>query len=154
MKKSSTVVLKATLLLIGIFMVVVCSVGIPHTIGSFSLDGYDPILLGLYIPVVPFFFALYQAKKLLDYIEQNNAFSIPSVKAFRTIKICAATISALFMLGLPYIFYVAEKDDAPGVVLLTGVIIFTSFVIATFAAVLQRLIQHAVDIKAENDLTV
>ena len=34
------------------------------------------------------------------------------------------------------------------------VIIFASMVIAVFAAVLQRLLQEAIDIKSENDLTV
>jgi hypothetical protein len=33
-------------------------------------------------------------------------------------------------------------------------IIFASMVIAVFAAVLQRLLQEAINIKSENDLTV
>jgi hypothetical protein len=32
--------------------------------------------------------------------------------------------------------------------------IFASMVIAVFAAVLQRILQEAIDIKSENDLTV
>lgn len=40
-----------------------------------------------------------------------------------------------------------------GIAVLT-VCIFASSVIATFAAVLQRLLQDAIDIKSENDLTV
>ena len=34
------------------------------------------------------------------------------------------------------------------------VLIFASMVIAVFAAVLQRLLQEAINIKSENDLTV
>ncbi|WP_219914085.1 DUF2975 domain-containing protein, partial [Bacillus paranthracis] len=34
------------------------------------------------------------------------------------------------------------------------IIIFASMVIAVFAAVLQRLLKDAIDIKSENDLTV
>jgi len=34
------------------------------------------------------------------------------------------------------------------------IFIFVSIVIAVFAAVLQRLLQDAIDIKLENDLTV
>jgi hypothetical protein len=48
----------------------------------------------------------------------------------------------------------AEVDDAPGLILVGMVPIFTSLVIAVFAAVLQRLLQEAIDIKSENDLTV
>jgi 4-hydroxybenzoate polyprenyltransferase len=74
--------------------------------------------------------------------------------ALRNIKYCAIVIGALFIVGMPYIYYAAERDDAPGVIVIGLVISFASFVIATFAAVLQKLFQHATDIKAENDLTV
>jgi hypothetical protein len=60
----------------------------------------------------------------------------------------------MYVVGMPYIFHAADKDDAPGVALIGFVIIFASFVIATAAGVFQRLVQNAVDIKSENDLTV
>ncbi|MGV2643750.1 DUF2975 domain-containing protein, partial [Clostridium perfringens] len=47
-----------------------------------------------------------------------------------------------------------EKDDAPGIILIGMALIFASIVIAVFAAVLQKLLQEAIDIKSENDLTV
>ena len=49
---------------------------------------------------------------------------------------------------------IAQWDDAPGLALIDLVIIGASMVIAVFAAVLQRLLQEAIDIKTENDLTV
>ena len=103
---------------------------------------------------MPFFFALYQALKLLNHIDRNNAFSLPAVKALEKIKYSALAISGLFTAGMPYVFYVADRDDAPGVAAIGFVIIFASFVIATAAAVFQQLFQNAVDIKSENDLTV
>ncbi|MGO4375941.1 DUF2975 domain-containing protein, partial [Paenibacillus sp. MCAF20] len=45
-------------------------------------------------------------------------------------------------------------DDAPGIILVGMVLIFASLVIAVFAAVLQKLLKEAIDIKSENDLTV
>ena len=154
MKKGSTLFLKAAILLIGATMLAVCVYALPRVIGTFSIEGYDPILLSLYIPALPFFFALYQSMKILTYIDKSKVFTHPSVASFRMIKYCAAFIASVFTLGMPYIFYVADKDDAPGVVVIGLVIIFTSFVIATFASVLQKVIQNAVDIKSENDLTV
>ena len=50
------------------------------------------------------------------------------------------------------IFYGSE--DITGIIMLALISIFASSVIATFAAVLQRLLQEAIDIKSENDLTV
>ena len=57
-------------------------------------------------------------------------------------------------LVMPLFYLIAEIDDAPGIILIGMVIIFASMVIAVFAAVLQRLLQEAIDIKSENDLTV
>ena len=58
------------------------------------------------------------------------------------------------MLVLPLFYLFAEIDDAPGVIFIGLVVPFASMVIAVFAAVLQRLLQEAIDIKSENDLTV
>ena len=55
---------------------------------------------------------------------------------------------------MPLFYLVAERDDAPGIILIGMVIIFASIVIAVFAAVFQRLLQEAINIKSENDLTV
>ena len=55
---------------------------------------------------------------------------------------------------MPLFYLIAEMDDAPGIILIGLVLIFASMVIAVFAAVLQRLLQEAIDIKSENDLTV
>jgi hypothetical protein len=61
--------------------------------------------------------------KLLSCIDKNRAFSDLAVRALRDIKYCAIVISALYTAGMPYIVYVADKDDAPGVTALGFVII-------------------------------
>ena len=154
MKLGSTLFLKAVVMMIGLIVLAICAIALPAGIASDKTGYYWPILAGLYVPAVPFFFALYQAIRLLDYIDQGKAFSPDSVSTLKYIKYCALAISALFAAGMPYIFYAADRDDAPGVAMIGFVIIGASFIIATFAAVLQKLIQGAVDIKSENDLTV
>lgn len=154
MKQSSTLILRGAILSLGLTVLALCVVALPAGIVSDNTGDYRPILIGLYVPAVPFFFALYQAWKLLDYIDKNKVFSKPSVKALKNIKHCALTISVLFAVGQPYIFYVADKDDAPGAAAIGFVIIGASFVIAAAAGLFQRLLQNAIDIKSENDLTV
>lgn len=63
-------------------------------------------------------------------------------------------MSSLYVIGMPLFYLIAEKDDAPGIILIGLVMIFACMVIAVFAAVLQRLLQEAIDIKSEYDLTV
>jgi hypothetical protein len=150
----STLFLRGVIFALGLTVLTLCAVALPLGIASDQTGYYKPILLGLYIPAIPFFFALQQAVKLLDNIDKNRAFSAGSVRSLRNIRNCGLTISGLFAVGTPYIFYAADQDDAPGVLLLALVIVFTSFVIAVFAAVLQKLIQNALDLKMENDLTV
>ncbi len=154
MKRQSTIFLRIVLALIGATVIGLCVFVLPHIIGSVDLGGYDPILIGMYIPAIPFFFALYQAWKLLNYIDQNKAFSTLSVLSLNKIKYCGFAIAALYIAGMPIIFQVADKDDAPGVVALALVIIFASIVIAAFAGVLKKLMHDALEIKSENDLTV
>ncbi len=154
MKRGSTLFLRGVVILMGGGVLALCIFVLPRIIGSIDLGGYDPILLGMYVPAIPFFFALYQTLKLLGLIDANNAFSEASVTVLKNIKYCAIAIGALYSAGMPYIFYVAEKDDAPGVVALGLVIIFAAIVVAVFAAVLQKLLRNAIDIKSENELTV
>jgi hypothetical protein len=154
MKEGSTILLRLAIFVLGAAVLAVCIFALPAWILSDNTGYYRPILLGLYVTAIPFFIALYQALKLLGYIDGNKAFSELSVKALTNIKYCAITISALFTAGMPYIFIVADKDDAPGVVAIGLVIIGASAVIATFAALLQKLLKNAIDIKSENDLTV
>ncbi len=156
MKHGPIIILRATVIFIGLVVLALCMFVLPSGIKS-ELAGdfdYGAIFLGLYVPAIPFFFALHQALKLLSYIDMNKAFSELSVRALKNVKYCALAISGLFLASMPYIFYVADRDDAPGVAAIGFVIIGASFVIATTTAVFQQLVQNAVDIKSENDLTV
>lgn len=160
MKRGTTLFLKIAVILIGIPVLALCIFLVPE-LGNFAAELYPEIpymkylvLIDLYAAAIPFYFALYQAFKLLSYIDKNKAFSDLSVMALKTIKYCALTISILYVVGMPLFFLIGDKDDAPGVIVIGLVIIFASMVIAVFAAVLQRLLQEAIDIKSENDLIV
>ncbi|ASS71471.1 DUF2975 domain-containing protein [Bacillus atrophaeus] len=160
MKRGTTLFLKIAVFLIGIPVLALCIFLVPE-IANFAAELYPDIvyikylvLINLYASAIPFYFALYQAFKLLSYIDKNKAFSELSVRALKNIKYCAMTISILFVVGMPLFYLMAEKDDAPGIILIGLVVIFASMVIAVFAAVLQKLLKEAIDIKSENDLTV
>ena len=154
MKQGSTLFLKLVVSLIGLAVLASCVCLLVVTVGSEEARDLLPLLLGVCITAMPFLFALYQTLRLLVYIDKSEAFSDLSVKALKKIKYCAIAISALYAASMPYIVHVADIDDAPGFTLLGFVIILASIVIATFAAVLQKLLQDAIDIKSENDLTV
>ena len=121
----------------------------------FEIYFKDPFLAYVYTASSAFFIALYQAIKLLGYIGQNKVFSLHSVKALRTIKYCALALVGFIAGAEAYIFIaVRGTDDIAGGVAIGLALIFISTVIATAAAIFEKLLQKAVDLKSENDLTV
>jgi hypothetical protein len=162
MKKGSTIFLRAAVLAIGAVVLALCVFALPAmwmAVGSdeeYSAVAYAfyGILLAMYVAAVPFFYALYQALKLLSYIDKNKAFSLLSVKALKRIAYCALVISVIFAASEPFFYVWAQHDDAPGLIIICMIFVGASLVIAVFAAVLQRLLREAIKMKSENDLTV
>lgn len=154
MNRGSTIFLRVAVLTIGGAILAICVLVLPIGIRAEDPDEYRPVLAGLYVPAIPFFYALYQTLKLLTYIDKNKAFSQLSVTALRKIKYCGLAISGCFIAGLPWIYRAAQSDDAPGVMLIGLIFAGASLVVAVFAAVLERLLRSAIAIKSENDLTV
>ena len=113
----------------------------------------DPFLAYAYVGSLPFFYGLYQAFTLLGYVGQGRAFSPDAVKALRRIKFCALAVIGFIAGAEAYIMLGVSDDRAGGVAM--G--IFTSFVCvvtAAAAAVLERVLQSAVDLKSDSELTV
>jgi hypothetical protein len=157
-KRSSTSFLQLVIILIALAALALL-LWEPHLEGRnaratpFEIYFKDPLLAYAYIASIPFFAALYQAFKVLGYAGQNKVFSQPAVNGLRTIKYCALAIIA-FVAGAEIIILSHDSDDRAGGVFIGILIAAGSTVVATVAATFQRVLQNAVDIKSENDLTV
>ncbi|WP_197054118.1 DUF2975 domain-containing protein [Sporosarcina sp. ZBG7A] len=158
--KRETLFLKVTLVIMALPILALCIFVVPQIAEFFaelapkwSFLQY-PFLVGLYAGALIYFVALYQTMKLLTYIDRNTAFSEASVSVLKKIKLCAVSIGTIYVLFMPLLFIMGDADDAPGIIVIGLGIIFGCVVIAVFAAVLQKLLQNAIDIKSENDLTV
>lgn len=158
MKRGSTLFLKIAIILIGVPVLSLGVFGLTWLPNNPVNPKYAhmiyPIILGMYVSAIPFFIALYQAFKLLNIIDSNQAFSKLSVKCLKNIKLCAAAFSGVYVLIMPFVFLIAEFDDAPGLVIIGMIPVFASIVIAVFAAVLGKLLKEAINIKDDNDLTI
>lgn len=109
---------------------------------------FDPFILYGYASSIAFFVALYKAFKLLGYINQNNLFSPTSVRTLRSIKHCALTLSILIAMGGLYIRIFHNKEDDPaGFLAMCIVITFFSVAVAAALAMLEKIVQNAVDMK-------
>jgi hypothetical protein len=153
--KSSALFLQVGVVLIGIgalaFML-----WEPHVEGRnahatlFEIYFKDPFLAYAYIASIPFFVALFQAFKVLARVRQNQTFSQENGKALRTIKHCAISLVCFIVGAEAYILIVqrGKEDDIAGGVAMGVVLIFVSAAIATAAAVFERHLQNARDLRS------
>lgn len=160
MKKSAIVFLQAVIVLMGMGTLALLLwepwlEGVnahATTISQIYFD--DPFLALVYIGSVPLFIAFYGALRVLEYVRQNTIFSEAAVKTVRRIKRCAFAIMGFVAVEEALIILTHGNDDATGGIMLGVMIAFGSIVIATAAAMFERILQKAVDLQSENDLTV
>lgn len=158
-KKGSTSYLKFVIVLIAV-LVATALLWFPQiegrNIGANLIGRYfhDPFLAYAYISSLAFFSALYQAFRLLGHIEKDEAFSLASISRLKKIKFSALALIGFVLGAIAWLFPNMQKEDSPGIIPLGFVIIFASITVATFAAVLQKLLQNAADLQEENELTV
>ncbi len=158
MNRGSTFFLKGVLLLLGLGTLA-GMVWFPHAEGrAANLDLIsmytDPFILYLYVASLPFFVGLFQAFKLLNFIDANKAFSQDAVNTLKNMKYATVTLIGGIVLALMYLRFFVRGEDPAGPMAVGMLAAFAAAVIATAAAVFEKLFQNAVDIKSDNDLTV
>jgi hypothetical protein len=158
MKFGATVFLRVVVVLIGIGALALL-LWEPHLEGRnahatvFAIYFKDPFLAYAYAGAIPFFVGLYHAYQVLGFAGRNEEFSPSALRSVRTIKYCAIALIGFVAIG-EVIIVLGDSDDHAGGVVIGGVILFCSIVVATAMAVLERALKRAVDMKSENDLTV
>lgn len=159
MKRIPTAFLQGVIVLIGLVAMVLL-IWFPQLEGrAQGLDLIsiyaDPLILYAYAASIAFFVALYKAFRLLGYIRQNKVFSTGSVNALKSIKYCAIILAALIVgAGVFVMLSHHPDDDAAGFMAMCIITTFITLVVATAAAIFQKILQNAVDLKSENELTI
>jgi hypothetical protein len=148
-KRGSTTFLKVIICLSGIAVLALC-IWLPEIAVRDARVHPDtayfliPFLVCAYGFCIAFSVALYQAYKLLTYIEKNNALSELSLKSLKIIKKCAFAVIFLILLGivsLRVLSQVTDSDDAAGPTSLCLMgILATSIIIAIVDALQKPLI--------------
>lgn len=158
MKKGRIIFLKTVVVIIGLIILALCIFVLPRLANYFAEIGPEfaylklPVLFGIYLTTIPFYYALSQAVKLLNLI-LNNPFTETAKISLKRIKISAVSIGLIYVFG---ILFLNTQGGAlnPGVGLLGMFIAAASFVIAVFASVMQELVGRMIEIKVENDLVI
>ncbi len=161
MKRSSIIFLQVVIVLMGVAALALLLwepqvEGVNKNRTNFQIYFQDPFLALVYAGSVPFFVALYQAIRALGYVGRSQVFSPEVVQALRIIRYCALAIIGFVVVEEIVILVMNNGDnDNPGAPILLGALVaFPSIVVAAVAAMFERILQNAVDLKIENDLTV
>lgn len=157
--KKETIFLRFAIFIMALIMLIICVLIIPiHLINANNLIHnwfYNWIFgIGLYLTAILFYTVLWQALKLLHLIDQNKAFSKSSILNLKNIKRAAYLACLIYILEWPFFYIFADKDDAPGFVIIGIILAGTALVIALFASMLEKLLTQAIRIKLENELTI
>lgn len=159
-KHAPTFLLRLAVVLMGLMVLGLCVLIMPAVFREWSKAYPEaaifrwPVLVGLAMTAIAFFSGMFQTLKLLSFVDKNTAFNQASVKALGVMKYNAVVIAGVYTLGLPVAYQIAQHEDAPGLIVLCMLCVFASAVVFLLAAVLQRLLQSAIELKAEHDLTV
>jgi hypothetical protein len=98
----------------------------------------------LYLTSIPFFVLLVMVKKLCRNVLHNLAFSLSSITSLQVISICAFFEFLLYTIGT----FVILRN------LLSLTLMVAAFMIGLVSLILSQLMKLAMEIKAENDLTI
>jgi hypothetical protein len=163
MKRGLTIITRGIVYLMGIAVLSILAILLPElareeAVGKANPPTVWPFFVAAWVLSVPIFIALHQTLKLLSYIDGNKAFSDRSVHTLQNIKLCAIAFSIMIALSAITVIVVARiadpREDVTHIVTIGFIFTFASSIVATFAAVLKRLLNDAINIKSENDLIV
>lgn len=113
---------------------------------------HDPFLAYVYLGSIPFFVALYSVVRLLNWIGSPDAFSRRTIEAARLIRICARTTIGFILGAVVYLLVFGE--ERPPAIFIGSIAVVGFLAVASSAAVFEKLLERAADLKHENDLTV
>ena len=126
-------------------------IGIPWIIpfvleGStfYSIVNHNVIFVLIYITSIPTWIILWMTKRLAKNIIKREPFSESSVFSLKNISLCAL---AIFICYLFTCLFISATLGIIGITL-------GAFMIALISAIIYRLVQVAVEIKKENELTI
>ncbi|GAB6427585.1 DUF2975 domain-containing protein [Bacillus luti] len=151
-KLGSTTFLKVIVFLAGILVLALCiwlpAIAVKDAkVHPDTANFLIPFLVCAYGFCIAFSVALYQAYKLLTYIEKNEAFSELSLKALSVIKKCSFAVIFLILVGIASLKVLSKTtgDDPAGPISLSLMGILVTIIFVNVVSVLQKPIKNSLE---------
>lgn len=158
MKNISIVLFQIGILFITLIILLIALFILPGVANDFALETPSwaylqyPLLLSIYVTLIPFLMAIFQAFKLSRLIQVNQIFSEEAVRRLQAIKYDGFIIAFLYLVGTFTLSNLVEL--APEIALVGIIILLASSMIGLITGILEELLRKALEIKEENDLTI
>lgn len=110
--------------------------------------------LGLYSAGILGILVVAWVYRILRLIDQDDPFSQQALKLVMGIKNMMLGIFLALSITLPMFYYIADVEDAPGVVLIGVGLAAIPLAGVTFVSTVEKLLERVIHMKLENDLTV
>lgn len=110
------------------------------------------LLVCMYLSIIPFYAGIYFILKLINMIEHDDFFTSDAIKFFQIIKV--ATLCELVIYGIYSIYIYTHEGFNLSIFPIGLLVMFICFVLYVFIEIIIQLLDKAVNIKLENDLTI
>lgn len=155
---TKAIVYLTAITVISVLIILIPEILREEAIGKATPPAAFPVLIVSWTYSLPVFFALYQTLRLINLIELKKAFSNKTIETLQKIKYSTIIFCIMVIVGTAAGLVLGKRidptEDLTPLATFGFIFTFVSIVIATFVATLRRLLQNAINIKAENDLTV
>lgn len=111
-----------------------------------------PAKIGMWVIALVCYWALYHFFKVCAHIETGNSFCEDNVLNMKNIGNAAMLVAVLIFTGNLYLLFAGWLH--PGIIIISFFFIFIAASFAVISYALSYLIDNAVKIKEENDLTI
>ncbi|MDT2639978.1 DUF2975 domain-containing protein [Enterococcus dongliensis] len=112
------------------------------------------LLVSFIVSVLLGFRVLFLLAKMLRYIKKSEAFSMKTLKVVSAIKKTILLISIVFLGILPFFYTVADRQDAPGILVIGFALVLLPFTAFIFSQIVEELFKNAAELKTDNELTI
>ena len=108
--------------------------------GEISLDIFQIVLIAIvYLIAVPYVLILLKSNQVLYYFQKEIYFNDKIIDYFRKISYNFGIIIILYLIAIPFLYVIADREDAPGMLLLALVGFGIIFIFHMIFAILHHI---------------
>ncbi|MEX1551316.1 DUF2975 domain-containing protein [Enterococcus sp. C50] len=110
--------------------------------------------ISLYLSAIASLLIIYYMYRMLSLVDNDRAFSAMSLIYVRAIFRLTIMEFIVLIGTVPFVYYIADNDDAPGVMIIGLGMLIIPLAVATFVSIIEKLLKNAIELKLDYELTI